>query len=366
MAKKKKNGRKKRSFFGWGMLIYAVAFLGLSYFGLKELWSFMEAFEESRPMNVLNAYMDTVDDDYVLEHCQELIDSVDHNIQSEEACQEYIRQALSGGISYARKSSECTDTRQTYVLRSGGKVIGQFTMEVKSENSYGLAMWELTQESFDLSFLKGSTVSTVAPDSCTVSVNGVTLSEAYRTGEPIQYEALEDFYDDYELPTIVTYEAGPFLGDFEMVVTDPSGAVVTAEPDPAVLEDNCSEEQIQELKAFIEKFLELYVNYMGSANKQAQSNYDKLMVHIVRDSEFAERMQGALYGQQYTQSRGDTITEITNNFYFAIEEGYYLCDVTYLVDTIGKQGSVITTNNVRIMIVESNGKLLVQSVRNYD
>lgn len=363
MAKKK---GKKRSFFGWGMLIYAVVFLGLSAFGLKELWTFMEAYEASRPMNVLNAYMETVTDEYVCDRSQDLIDQVDHNIQSEEECRTYIKDALSGGISYARKSSECTETRQVYVLRSGGKVIGQFAMEVKSEDSYGFTMWELTEDSFDLSFLMGNKVSVTAADTSDVSVNGFVLDSSYRTGETVQYEALEDFYEDYALPTIVTYEAGPFLGEFEMVVTDPDGAPVTQTPDPAVLEDNCSEEEILELKEYIDEFLKVYVDYMGSSNDQADFNYSVLIKYIVEDSEFAERMYGALYGQRATQSRGDTITQINNNFYYKIDEGYYLCDVTYLVDTIGKQGSVITTNQVRILIVEDEEKLLVQSVRNYD
>ena len=363
MAKKKKT--KKRSFFGWGMLIYAVVFLGLTAFGLKELWAFMEAYEASRPMNVLNAYMDTVTDEYVCDQVQDLIDSVDHNIQSEEACRDYIMQQLSGGISYARKTKECTETRQVYVLRSGGKVIGQFAMEVKSEDGYGFTMWEQTEESFDLSYLIGSKVSVAAPDSYTVSVNGVALDNSYIVGDPVHYEPLEDFYDDYELPTIVTYEAGPFLGEYEMVVTNPQGEVVTEAPDPAVLEDNCSEEEITELKDFIDKFLKVYVDYMGSSNDQADYNYSVLIKHIVKDSEFAERMYGALYGQRATQSRGDKITEITNNFYFRVDEGFYLCDVTYLVETIGKQGAVTTTNEVRILIVEENGKFLVQSVRNY-
>lgn len=365
MAKKKTKKTKKRSFFGWGMLIYAVVFLTASYFGLKEFWAFMDAYEKSRPMNILNSYMETVTDEYVCDHSQELIDMVDHNIQTEEACRTYIKENLSGGISYARKTKECTDTRQVYVLRSGGKVIGEFAMEVKSEDAYGFTMWELTEESFDLSFLLGNTVSATAPDTYSVSVNGVTLDESYRVGEPVQYEALEGFYEDYKLPTIVSYEAGPFLGDFDIVVTNPDGVTVTEAPDPAVLDDNCSEDEIESLKSYIEKFLKVYVDYMGSSNDQADYNYAVLMNYIVKDSEFAERMYGALYGQRATQSRGDTITEITNNFYFCIDEGYYLCDVTYLVDTIGKQGSVITTNNVRILIVENDGKMLVQSVRNY-
>lgn len=364
MAKRK--GRKKRSFFGWGMLIYAVVFLIGLYFGLKELWGFMEAYENSRPKNVLASYMDALTDEYVCDMSQSVIDAVDHNIQSVDACRAYIKEHLSGGISYAKKTGESTQSRQVYVLRTAGKVIGEFVMEIREEDEYGFDYWEITGESFDLSYLIGETVSVTAPDTHSVSVNGVVLDSSYVIGEPVGYDALEDFYEDYTLPQIVTYEAGPFLGEFEMVVTNPDGEVVTEEPDPAILEDNCTGEEIQELNDFIPKFLKRYVDYMGSSNKSADLNYQNLMVYIVKDSEFAERMYGSLYGQRATQSRGDTIQEITNNFYFRIDEGMYLCDVTYLVDTIGKQGSVITTNNVRILIVNTDAGLKVQSVRNYD
>jgi len=365
MAKKHKAG-KKRSFFGLGMLIYAVVFLVGLYFGLKELWGFMEAYEASRPKNVLASYMDGITDEYVCDQSKSVIDMVDHNIQSEDACRAYIKDFLSGGISYAKKSSECTESKQVYVLRSAGKVIGQFTMEIEEQDAYGFDYWKITDESFDLSYLIGDKVSAVAPDYYTVSVNGVSLDSNYLIGEPVQYDALEAFYDDYDLPKIVTYEAGPFLGSFDMVVTDPEGNVVTEQPDPSILEDNCTEEQLQALNEFIPKFLKRYVDYMGSSNKSADLNYQNLMVYIVKDSEFAERMYGSLYGQRATQSRGDTIKEIINNFYFRIEEGKYLCDITYLVDTIGKQGTVTTTNNVRILIVNTDNGLKVQSVRNYD
>ena len=315
MAKKQKN-RKKRRFFGWGMLLYAVVFLAGLYFGLKELWVFMEAYEASRPKNVLAAYIDSVTDEYVCDQSEAVINMVDHNIQSVDACRNYIKEQLSGGISYAKKSSECTEKKQVYVLRSGGKVIGQFTMEIENQDDYGFDYWQITEESFDLSYLIGEKVTAIAPDSYTVSVNGVNLDSSYVVGEPVLYDALEDFYDDYELPKIVTYEAGPFLGSFEMTVTDPDGNAVTEQPNPAILDDNCTEEQLKELNEFIPKFLKRYVDYMGSSNKSADLNYQNLMVYIVKDSEFAERMYGSLYGQRATQSRGDTIKEIINNFYF--------------------------------------------------
>jgi len=365
MAKKQKNG-KKRSFFGWGMLIYAIVFLTGLYFGLKELWAFMEAYEASRPKNVLAAYMNSVTDEYVCDQSSDVINMVDHNIQTEEACRGYIKDQLAGGITYAKKSSECSASKQVYVLRSGGKVIGEFAMEIENQDAYGFDYWKITEESFDLSYLIGEKITAVAPDNYTVSVNGVNLDSSYVVGEPVLYDALEAFYDDYQLPKIVSYEAGPFLGSFEMTVTDPDGNVVTEKPDPAILDDNCTEEQLKELNEFIPKFLKRYVDYMGSSNKSADLNYQNLMVYIVKDSEFAERMYGSLYGQRATQSRGDTIQEIKNNFYFRIDEGMYLCDITYLVDTIGKQGSVITTNNVRILIVNTDNGLKVQSVRNYD
>ena len=46
-------------------------------------------------------------------------------------------------------------------------------------------------------------------------------------------------------------------------------------------------------------------------------------------------------------------------------EDHYYCDVTYLVDTTGKKGVVQTTNHMRLILTEINGKLYVEAISSY-
>ena len=360
---------KKRRFWPFliVMLVYAVlALVGIG-FGLDWFYDYIDAYEQSRPIHVIDQYMDTLTADRVCNLSTDVIAKVDHNIQTEAQCREYIAESLSKGFNYAKKSSECTENKQVFVIRTGTQVVGQFTMEVIRQDEYGFVYWAVTGESFDMSYLIGDKVSVSAPDHYPVTVNGVKLDAGYIVGEPVKYDALKTFYKDYDLPTIVTYEAGPFLGNFEMEVTDLEGKPfdLAQVEDKNRLAENCDADTVKKLDDFADLFINRYVTYAGGSNKNADTNYVNLMKLIVPGSEYASRMEGALYGQKHTQSRGDKIVEIRNNYFFQLEEGKYVCDVTYEVDTTGKQGVVRTVNNVRIIVVETNVGLRVLTVYSY-
>lgn len=360
---------KQRRFWPFllAMAIYAIIALVAIFMGLDWFYGFIDAYEQSRPKHVLNDYMNNLTQERVCDASADVIGQIDHHIQSEQECRDYITKSLEKGFNYAKKSSVSTDTKQVYVVRTGTQVIGEFVMEVTHEDDYGFTYWEVTDESFDMSYLIGKKVSVVAPDHYTVTVNGAKLDDSYIVGEPVKYEALKQFYDEYDLPAIVTYEAGPFLGSFEMEVTDPEGELFDLEKvdDRNKLAENCDPEIVEELDDFVDLFVNRYVAYAGGSNKHTDSNLASLLKIIVPGSEYAERMNGAWYGQLYTQSYGDKIVEINNNYFFQLEEGKYVCDVTYLVDTTGKQGVVRTTNNVRIVVVETNVGLRVLTVYSY-
>ena len=63
--------------------------------------------------------------------------------------------------------------------------------------------------------------------------------------------------------------------------------------------------------------------------------------------------------------RGDQVAEIDIHHLYALSEDAYLCDVTYYVDTTGREGVVRTTTNARIVVIRSAGKLLVESMIGY-
>ena len=98
-----KTQKKRRS---WGfaifMVLYAVVVLAAAAWGLGKFWDYMEAYEGSRIKNTIDAYMEQVSPKYVCDRSGDLIGSIDHNLQSEEACRQVILDFLSGGITYAR------------------------------------------------------------------------------------------------------------------------------------------------------------------------------------------------------------------------------------------------------------------------
>ena len=369
MAKIKKEKKHRWWPFFLFMFLYAAAFLTASYFGLKEFWAYMEAYENSRPKNTVNAYMDQLTVEYVADQVQdEIIARIDTNIQSEEECRAYILNQLSGGISHAKKSAESTDTRTVYVLRSGGKVVGQFAIESTTADEYGFTYWKLAEESFDMSYLvTGETISVTAPSEYTVSVNGVQLDETYVTKSGIHYELLEEYYDDFDLPTMSTYEAGPFLGEFRMEVTDTEGnpVVIDENTDMNSFVKTCSEAEMDELEEFIPEYLDKYVAFTGSANRARHDNLKALLEYVVEDSTFAQRMSDAVEGLYYAQSQGDEVTSVELHSVLKLKDGMYMCDVTYLVDTTGREGVVEVTNDVKITILETDDGLKVESMVGY-
>lgn len=369
MAKGKFAKAKKRRFWPFlvGMVVYAAVFLTLVYFGLGKFWDYIEAYELSRPINTIDGYVKQLNEEDVWEGSADMIGQIDHNIQSEEDCRRVLSEAVAQGISYAKKTSECTDTRLVYVLRSGSRVIGSVTMDTVGEDEYGFAKWQVTDTVFDMSYLIGQRMSITVPEDYPVSVNGAVLDSSYITVNDILYERLDAFYDEYDLPVMVTYEAGPFLGEAEMTVSNPAGEPVVIDGDTNYEDflNNCTEQETPRLEAFAEEFIDRYVAFTGSAFKSSEKSFAALMEYVVAGSELATRMGLALEGLEWAQSRGDELVELTVNHLIKIEDGLYLCDVTYQVDTTGREGVVRTTNSAQFIIVETADGLKVDTLIAY-
>jgi hypothetical protein len=369
MAKNKKKSGKK---FVWFMVIYTLIFVLLAGAGLYWFWGFMEAYEASRPHKPVEAYMQQLTAEHIVDNCADLIAQVDHNIQSEEDCRNILLDELAGEFTYARKASACTETSQTYVLKIGRQVIGSFTTETTQKDEYGFAPWVFSGEEFDLSYLlTKQTVSATVPEGYNVRINGFILDDTYLTeSKETEFEVLEDYYGKYELPMFVlnTYEAGPFLREeFVAELLDPQGEIFVFDEtfDKNLLIHNCDEATEKELTKFVKKFLDLYVIFSGCANDDRFNNFKQMMPYLVPGSDLVKRMEAALDGMQFAQSRGDKVDTVTIHHMVQMDADVYMVDVTYLVNTIGREGMVQTTNNTRITIVRQNNSLLVESMISY-
>ena len=363
MSKKRINSR-----FALGMAIYALVFLAIAAVGLTIFWDYMKAYENSRPKVAINNYMQNLTEEHICDLSQNLIDRVDHNIQTEEQCRAYILDAIDG-INYAKKTKECTDDRQVFVLRTGTTVIGEFSITAHDDGKYGFTPWQFEQESFDLSALNlfGSDYQTVVPFDHTVTVNGFTLTDDYVTDDMIPYEEIEEFYEDHDLPYRVSYSVAPIMGEMDVVITDPEGKEVTFDEntDWTAYFHNCNAEEAEALDEITEKYVSLYVTFTGSRRHTRYYNYDKLMSVVVEGSDFSQRLYGAIEGLEFGQSQTNDIISVTPNHQVRLDEGRYLCDFSYVVDVMGYNGVVRDYTNARIIVVQTDSGLKIESMNVY-
>ena len=157
------NKKTRKWIFPLSLLAYALVFLCATAIGLSWFWEFIDAYEMSRPKNTLDAYMQTLTAEYVADRCDDLIATIDHNVQSEEECREVILNSLNGKFSCAKKNKESTEDHYVYALRCGAKVIGTVEMEARGEEVHGFTPWTITAESFDLSYLLTQGTSITVP-----------------------------------------------------------------------------------------------------------------------------------------------------------------------------------------------------------
>lgn len=362
MAKKK---------FRWGFYhsaaVYALVFLVAAFFGLRYLWNYAAAYEQARPYHAIDGYMANLTPEYICDRSAELIDTIDHHIQNEEACRAVIAEAVSGGVTYAKKASECNDEKMVYILRTGNQVIGRVELVPEGEATMGYTPWAVSSDSYDFSYLLTGTVSTTVPAEFPVYVNGAQLTDSYITEAGIRYSYLEDFYETYELPSIVSYTAGPCLGDISLAVTDTEGNPVSIDDqtDLNVYLDNCTDEEVAALDAFMYDFVRRYVRFSNSSSDVAKTNYNYLMQDILKDSPLAKRCKEALVGMAYGVSQNYKIQSTQINWCTDIGNDRYLCDVTYVVDIRVRSEWIENTFNVKLVVVRDGDDLKAETLRNY-
>ena len=351
----------------WGIcILYALVILVAAGFGLRYLWQFAESYEAARPHHAIDSYLEALTPEYLLEESSQLLDGIDPHIQTREDCLEVLRQAVSGGITYAKRTSQCTEEKMVYMLRTGRQVIGTVELTPQGETRMGYTPWAVSRDSFDFSYLLTDTVSVAVPAEFPVYVNGAVLDSRYVTESGIRYSALEDFYDTYDLPTIVRYEAGPCLGSIRLTVTDPAGNPVTVDADTDLNRflPDCTAQEQAALSGFLETFLQRYVQFSNSSPQEAWYNFNVLRPSLVEGSPLENRCRQAIAGMAYATSVRYTLRDPQIHRCIHIGSDRYLCDVTYIVDIHHKGQDLENIFHVQIIVADTADGLRAEMLRN--
>ena len=355
--------KEKGAGFWIGALVYAVVALVLVGIGLRYFWDFLSAYEVSRPGHTVNSYMETLTAQHILDLAgEDLLEQVDGRLGDREAYRPQILSALSGEFTCARNLSHSTDNLTVYALRLGSQVIGSFRMEQVGQSHWNFTPWEVTGEEFDLSFLLGEKVSVTVPAGYSVLVNGAALPPACVAEEGIPYPELAEFAGNYDLPTMVRYEAGPLLGEAVVEVLDGAGERVDLEADPQTFLDNCADGERAKVEKAVRDFVTCYVDFTSCAGEGPIAMLEELDKLMVPGGALARRMRGALDGLSWVTDRHASVSALEVSLVSKLAGNLYFCDVTYTVDTRDITGKVQVESRVKLIFRQTGSGLLAEAM----
>ena len=111
----KKESKKKLSLYAKGMIIYSSVLLVAALVVLLVLYNFLNAFESSRTLNCVEAYLSSMEENGLSENCLSALDIIDENIQSREESIAYVEEILPE-ISFGKSSKLSTQDKPAYLL----------------------------------------------------------------------------------------------------------------------------------------------------------------------------------------------------------------------------------------------------------
>lgn len=377
------NNQKKSRWKGFWILFAVIALLFALAIGvlmhkfsdyLQEMDAKNTARQNARSELAVENYIAGLSGDYIAAQLTDLYAQADGALQSEEDFRALISSQISGGIDY--KVMFTSAEKRTYALylqnaEADGRYrqIGELTIEPNGEASYGYTPWGVTWAHFDMGYLLTPARQITVPENYSVWVGGKQLDQAYVVRSDINYPSLaplQSLNPVPDLPTLTAYRVGPCLGNIPVEIRDPEGTPVTIPEDTdwnAFL-PVCPEDTRQRLEAFIDEYVALYTVF-GSSKKNRHDNYEKIQAFIVPDGALAERFYNMHGGVQWTDANPDELISLSYNRIVPLEDGRYICDITYVVNTVGKVEAQEETINCLIVVLPVDGELKVESMVNY-
>ena len=355
MAKKKRClGRVLYTLF---LALWAALLCYGVYYGLDKVWTYAEAYEASRPNHTMDAYVADLSRNLWDEGIADTIKAMPHEVQSDEEVGERVREMLSDGISYSRKSGGGAGRaiisysrksgggagRAIYSLRCRGNEFGTVTIAEAEDFEppfdmsrfpwtmlpWSIKPWHVESETFDFGGLYSS-VEIVIPRTFHVLLDG--------------------------LPTKIRYRFDNIIGSIDPVILDEDGEVFVVDPnrDDAQFIKPCSPEKLERLAQFTAGFVERYLRYTSGVVDPTYG-YQRLQPYLLGGGDLDKRMHDALDGLHWAHTSSVNVDAATLNGALALGDNHYILDITSIATTYTNgKGEAESVSNMRVIVRERN------------
>ena len=367
MAKRKR--RLGRALYTLCLGLWMLLLCYAAWYALGRVWAYAEEYEASRPNHTMDAYVASLSQNLMDNGIADTIKAMPHEVQSDEEVAEHVREMLSGGISYVRKSGG-GEGRAVYGLRCGGNEFGTVTIaEIEDYESpidtgkfpwtllpWSIRPWQVESESFDFNGLYSS-VEIVIPRSYTVLLNGVRLGPEYIVEKNIPFDTLRSYYERYDmLPTKVKYRFDNIIGGISPQILDESGEIFTIDPerDDSQFIRACTPEKLERLAQFTAGFLDRYLKFTSGAVDPV-TGYRRLKPYVLSGSDLDGRMNDAIDGLTWAHTSSADVVSAQLNGALDLGEQFYICDMSAVTVTYERgKGETENVSNMRVIVRERN------------
>ncbi len=249
--------KPKTSKFGIGLLIYAASLIVVCAVAIAVLCAFLASFERNRPDRTAQEFIDTLDTKALKELMGQWESS---EFETADILFDESVFAENSELNFRKKADEYTAQKPVYYVTAGTVRVGRFELLPDGKDSFGITKWKTGgTELFENEILPDPQIYTVkVPAGASVTVNGVTASEKYRTEVGVKYTGSVYFAaadkddqrcDTYTLPPLIfipkiqvktaeiTVAPALFEGGFDAFLCDELSVKVTAPSNAAVMID---------------------------------------------------------------------------------------------------------------------------------
>ncbi len=203
--------KPKTSKFGIGLLIYAASLALIMVIAVSVLCAFLASFERNRPDRMAQEYVDTLDE----QSLKTLMSKWESGeFETADILFDASVFAEKDELKFRKKADEYTAQKPVYYITAGNARVGQFSLVPDGDDSFGITKWKADgAELYENELLPDPVTYTVnVPTGATVEVNGVTVSEKYRTEVNATYNGNVYFgASDRELHRCDTYTLPPLV-----------------------------------------------------------------------------------------------------------------------------------------------------------
>ena len=348
------------------LIIYVLIFMILTVIGLIVFYDYLEAYELAQPYNTVDPYLDDLKATGVPVGGLDTITGINRSVNSDED----ILRAAKEVFPHAELSLSIADSNskeKVYLATADGRNIGEVHFTETGKKRLWNTAWNLESESFDLSAFTG-TVEVNVPKGYTVSVNGIALDDSCRVASDVRYKTLEPYYSDYpDAPTMITMEAENIIGTPDVTISSPSGSVFASEnaEEASFLNGMVPPARCTDIAAFVKDFIYNYVQFTADVGGGHYFYYNLINSVIVKESPLSDRINQSLGSFGFTTTHSCEIVSDSVNICCPLGKDAYFVDYSYTTDTSGSGSNVQDSRNVRLVLEDAGGQMMVREMMYY-